>query len=168
MSPAPAVFVIFGAAVWEDGRASNAMRRRVEGALISAQGLPDALFLVSGGVGKQPPSEAAVMSKLLQDAGVLAGNILLDEASTDTLDSIRNCAEIVKSLPTIRDVVVCSDVYHIPRCRWLFKLFSIPTRSGKVASGRFQNTASRWLYYHLPECAALPWDTFSALIDLRG
>jgi vancomycin permeability regulator SanA len=129
--------------------------------------LRDALFLVTGGVGKHPPSEAAVMSKLLQEAGVREENILLDEASTDTLDSIRNCVAIMKSMPTIGDVVVCSDLYHIPRCRWLFKLYGISTHPGMIPSGRFQNTASRWLYYCLRECAALPWDTFLVLASAQ-
>ena len=66
MSPAHSVFVILGAAVRERDRASNAMRRRVEGALISAQGIPDTLFLVSGGVGEQPPSEGRVRTGSLR------------------------------------------------------------------------------------------------------
>jgi uncharacterized SAM-binding protein YcdF (DUF218 family) len=141
------------------------MRRRVEGALLSARDLPDALFLVSGGVGKHPPSEASVMRMLLQDAGIPIERILLDEAATDTLDSVRNCARILRSLPKYDDVIVCSDVYHIPRCRLLFKIYGIDTQSGKVASGRPQNKASRWLYYYVRELAAIPWDTLIALLS---
>lgn len=159
------VLVIFGAAVWKDGRASNAMRRRVEGALHSAAGVPNPLFLVSGGVGKYPPSEAQVMSTLLQEAGIPKASILLEEASLDTLQSVRNCARILKSLPEIGQVVVCSDVYHIPRCRWLFKLYGIATHSGDVVSGRLQNKILRWWYYYLRELGALPWDTLVALVS---
>lgn len=167
MSSAPSVFVIMGAAVWQGGKASNAMRRRVEGALSSAQGMQNALFLVSGGMGDHPPSEAAVMSGLLREAGVPAERILLDEASADTLESVRNCAGILKSLPSISGVVICTDLYHVPRCRWLFKLYGISTLPGRVASGRSQNRAWRWSYYYLRECAALPWDTFVALVSLK-
>jgi vancomycin permeability regulator SanA len=161
----PPVFVVMGAAVWEGGQPSNAMLRRVEGALSSAHGRPDALFLVSGGVGKHPPSEASVMATLLRDAGISSERILLDEASTDTLESVRNCARILKALPEFGDVIVCSDIYHIPRCRWLFKLYGVSTISGKVASGRSQNKASRWLYYYLREWAATPWDTLMVLLS---
>jgi vancomycin permeability regulator SanA len=163
---APSVFVILGAAVWSGGRASNAMRRRVNGALVSAKNVPNALFLVSGGVGKHPPSEAAVMAGLLRDAGVPEKNIVLDEASGDTLQSIRNCVRILKSLPSFAEVVVCSDVYHIPRCRWLFKLYGISTHAGQVPSGRSENKALRWWYYYLREIAAVPWDTILVLISL--
>jgi vancomycin permeability regulator SanA len=167
-SSAPSVFVIFGAAVWKDGRASNAMRRRVEGALRSARDARNAIFLVSGGVGEHPPSEAAVMSRLLQEAGVPEKNILLEEESTDTLQSVGNCVRILQSLTSSGDVVVCSDVYHIPRCRWLFKLYGISTRPGEVASGRSQNKLPRWWYYYLREFAALPWDTLMVLGSRAG
>jgi vancomycin permeability regulator SanA len=167
MNSIPSVVVVLGAAVWEGGRASNAMRRRIEGALLSARSLQCPFFLVSGGVGKYPPSEAMVMAGLLQEAGIPAERILFDEASTDTLESIRNCTDILRNLPKFDKVIVCSDVYHIPRCRWLFKLYGIATCPGMVASGRSQNTVARWLYYHLRECAAIPWDTLLALMS-RG
>ncbi len=157
--------MIFGAAVWEGGRPSNAMRRRVQGALRSAQELEEPIFLVSGGVGQHPPSEALAMSRLLQEAGVPEKCIVLDEASTDTLQSVRNCARIIKSMGSPGAVIVCSDVYHIPRCRWLFKLYGISTSSGKVASGRGENKARRWCYYYLRELAALPWDTIMAIVS---
>jgi len=162
---APSIFVILGAAVWSGGRASNAMRRRVNGALLSAKAAPDAVFLVSGGVGKHPPSEAAVMSALLREAGVPEERILLDEASSDTLQSIRNSVRILKSLSSFAEVVVCSDVYHIPRCRWLFKLYGVSARAGQISSGRSENKALRWWYYYLREFAAIPWDTLIVLIS---
>ena len=166
MSSAPTVVVVMGAAVWEGGQASNAMRRRIEGALQSARHAPDAVFLVSGGVGIHPPSEASVMAQLLQQAGIPGARILLDEAATDTLESVQNCASIIRSLPDHGDVIVCSDIYHIPRCRWLFKLYGVSTRSGTVASGRTQNKSSRWVYYYLREWAAIPWDTIAALLSM--
>ncbi len=154
--------------MWEGGLASNAMRRRIEGALLSAQDRKAALFLVSGGVGKHPPSEAAVMASLLRDAGVPSSQILLDEKSTDTLESVRNCVKILRSLPGFADVIVCSDIYHIPRCRWLFKLLGVSTRPGRVASGRSQNKLSRWAYYYFREIVALPWDTLLACVAIAA
>ena len=164
-SSAPPVFVIMGAAVWPDGQASNAMRRRVKGALACATGHPEALFLVSGGVGKQPPSEAEVMSGLLTESGVSKHNILQDAKSTTTLESVLNCTAILKELPATGSVLICTDVYHIPRCRWLFWLAGVPTLPGRVESGRRQNSISRWIYYYLREVVALPWDTFLLMVS---
>lgn len=155
----PTVFVIMGAAVWADRQASNAMRRRVKGALTSANGRPEAFYLVSGGVGKRPPSEAEVMASLLKESGVNAANILCDAKSTNTLESVRNCITILRQLPKFREVVICTDVYHIPRCRWLFMLLGVRTLPGQVETGRRQNSLGRWIYYYLREFAALPWDT---------
>ena len=165
---APPILVIMGAAVWSGGRASNAMRRRVEGALTSAGGNRNALFLPSGGVGKHPPSEARVMADLLLQAGVAEANILLDDTSTDTMSSVRNCARILRALPDFGEVLICSDVYHIPRCRWLFHLYGIQSRAGQVESGRDANTALRWTYYCLREVVALPWDTLLVLMSRIG
>ena len=164
--PSPSVFIIFGAAVWPGGQPSNAMRRRVAGALKTANGRPDALYLVTGGIGKHPPSEAAVMASLLQEAGIAPQRILLDEAATDTLESIANCARILKSLPAFGDVFVSSDTYHIPRCRLLFRLFGVSTLAAGVESGRPQNRLARWLYYYLREFAAIPWDVFLGILLL--
>ena len=167
VSAAPTVIVIMGAAVWEGGRASNAMRRRVEGALLSARGVSNPLFLPSGGTGKHSPSEAEAMSRLLQESGVPKRNILLEDTSRDTLQSVRNCSRILRSLHGFSQVFVCSDVYHIPRSRWLFKLYGIPSLPGAVRSGRAQNKAWRWWYYSLREFPALVWDTLVVFISGR-
>src|SRR5271169_3298746 len=125
-----------GAAVWS---ASDAMRRRVEGALASARDNPNALFLPSGGVGDDPPSEARVMVALLRQAGVAEESILIEEASYDTLSSVRHCVRMLRGLPRFGDVVICSDAYHILRCRWLFHLYGVSSRVGQVDSGWSQN-----------------------------
>ena len=152
-----------GAAVWEGGLPSNAMRRRVQAALTSAHNDPQALFLPTGGVGHHPPSEASVMAELLRQAGIAGQNILLEDQSHDTLSSVRNCVRMLRGLPAFGEVVVCSDTYHIPRCRWLFRLYGVATSAAQVASGRSQNSALRWCYYQIREIAAFPLDTLIVL-----
>ncbi len=154
-----------GAGVWTDGRASAAMRRRVQGALVSARDIPGALFIVSGGVGDNPPSEAHVMAVLLREAGIAKENVLLDEVSDDTLASVRNCVRILRNLPGFGDVFICSDVYHIPRCRWLFRLHGIASHAGHVESGRARNQTLRWAYYYLREAVAFACDTLLVLLS---
>ena len=157
------VLVIMGAAVWSGGRASNAMRRRVQGALASAESCSGATFLPSGGIGKYPPSEASVMASLLRECNVQEENIILEEASHDTLSSVRNCVKVIEGRDVQSKIIVCSDVYHIPRCRWLFYLYGIRSVGGKVQSGRTQNTLRKWIYYHVREIVAIPWDTILVL-----
>lgn len=158
------VFVVLGAAVWPGGVPSNAMCRRVRGAIASAQTSPNPLFLVTGAVGRNPPSEARVMQQILIDSGIAPDSILLEEASTDTLASVRNCSRIIHAMPNVHSVTVCSDVYHIPRTRWLFYLHGVRTRAGKVESGRTQTKLGKWLYYYLREIPAIVQDTFLSIV----
>jgi len=104
------------------------------------------------------------MARLLLENGFDKDQIILDELSKDTLSSVRNCCRIIAGLPDITSVIVCSDVYHIPRCRWLFYLFGVSTVPGKVANGRSENKLSRWIYYSLREVTAIPWDTIEVLV----
>jgi len=157
-----------GAAVWSGGYASIAMRRRVEVALANARGVCNALFLPTGGVGNYTPSEARVMAGLLRQAGIAEGRIVLDEASQDTLSSVRNCTRILRTLPAVRDIVICSDAYHLPRCRWLFYLYGIATRPGQVTGGDFRKRPLCGAYYCLREIAALPVDTLLLLMSRIG
>ena len=107
-------------------------------------------------------------AEVLQESGVPAQSILLEEASHDTLQSVRNCSRILHSMSGFSQVVVCSDVYHIPRCRWLLKLYGIPSLPGEVSSGKAQNKAWRWWYYCLRELPGLVWDTLVVLISGRS
>jgi vancomycin permeability regulator SanA len=157
------VFVVLGAAVWQGGVPSNAMRRRVRGALACAQQSSDPLFLVTGGTGRYPPSEAVVMQQLLMESGVAPENILLEEASADTLASVRNCARIIHSMEDVRSVTVCTDLYHMPRTRWLFYLYGIRNKAGQVEDGRKYTGLRKWIYYCLREIPATIQDSFLSI-----
>ncbi len=157
-----------GAAVWQGGVPSNAMKRRVSGAFDTARSLYDPLFIPTGGVGRFPPAEAEVMRDLLVELGVATSNILLEEAADDTLSSVRLCAGVLKRLSDVDEVYVCSDIYHIPRCRWLFKLYGVRTLAGRVESGRNYTGLMRWSSFYVREAAAIVWDTFLVLAGTRN
>jgi vancomycin permeability regulator SanA len=156
--------VIMGAAVKPDGSPSGAMRRRVEGALALGQSSPDPFYVTTGGVGRWGPPEADVMKAELQARGVPASRIATETASDDTLSSVVNCARIIREHGKPDGVFVCSDRYHIARCRWLFRLVGIPTRSANMPSGRSANGILRWSYYYAREIFAMPVDTLILLV----
>ena len=150
--------IIFGAAVNPNGEPSGALKRRLDSAL--AMKRPSTFFIVSGGIGKNKTvSEAEVMKSMLSNSGIKEENILMDEESIDTLASVVNCTAILKARKDYREVIICTDRYHIPRCRWLFLLFSISTKYQPVLSGLQANGIARWVYYYLREAAAIPYDT---------
>jgi vancomycin permeability regulator SanA len=150
-------FVIMGAAVRPDGSPSGAMRRRVEAAFALGRAASDAFYLATGGQGRFGPPEATVMTSLLEVAGVTNDHILVDTEAHDTLSSVLNCARILKTR-SFDSVIVCTDRYHVPRCRLLFWMLGIRTTKQVMPSGVGTAGLPRWIYYYLRECLALPWD----------
>ena len=156
------VFVIMGAEVRPSGELTGALRRRLEGALSLARNL-DATFVVTG-QGSGGRTEAVAMAAVLQANGVPRERIIQDPASHDTLSSVIQCANIIKRQTGVESVIVCSDRYHIPRCRWLFHLLHVPTLRGDMPSGLRANGVFRWTYYYLREAPAIVLDTILLLL----
>lgn len=107
------------------------------------------------------------MRSLLVDAGMPPEQVLLDEESMDTLDSIRACARILRSLEEVPSrVSVCTDRYHVPRCRLLFRLAGVRTVPIPIPSDRAAVGSRVWLRLILRELLATPVDAL--LLLLRG
>ena len=155
--------IIFGAAVLNNGEASGALRRRVTSALSPTLQLQDNYFLATGGVGKNNFSEAQVMRTLLLQSGIQENKIILDDKSNDTLASIVNCTRILKSGLSFDNIFVCTDEYHIFRCRWLFRMCGIRTKPFTVITGLGPNGIGKWIYYYIREFVAIPYDTILIL-----
>lgn len=152
------LLVVFGAAVRPDGSASPALARRVGYAAADAQADPRVDLFLSGGVGTYPPSEAAVMAELL--AGAIAPDrLILDEASADTLQTVRAAAAYARhhGYAAVRS---CTDAYHQPRVRMLFGLMGFASRPVRmVARGPRPLQAKMWTR----EMAAIPYDMVAGL-----
>ncbi|MFZ7092235.1 YdcF family protein [Primorskyibacter sp. 2E233] len=110
------VAVVLGAAVWEGGRPSPTLRRRA----LHAAGLWLAgevrAIVACGGVGRFPPSEAAVIKALCLGAGVHEAAIKLEDASTTTEENLRFVLPILQRLRA-KEVVIVTDRYHAARAR---------------------------------------------------
>lgn len=144
-----------GARVLPGGRPSGALRRRVAAAVAAAG--PATRFLVTGAVGGHPPSEARVMAELLRAAGVPEARIALEETGTDTLSSLIACVHILR-VAGARDVVVCSDAYHLPRCRAVLRALGVRAGAAPAHGARAATGTLRWLWALAREAAGLPWD----------
>ena len=159
MSAQAQCLVIMGAAVKPDGAPSGAMQRRVTSALILGQGSSTSYYLVTGGKGKFGPPEAEVMRSLLKDAGVSEDRIISEANSHDTLSSVIECAALLGSRSYLHPIIVCTDEYHVARCRLLFLLLGIATENRPMQSGRQANGPLRWTFYYVREFFAIPWDS---------
>jgi vancomycin permeability regulator SanA len=75
------VIVVLGAAVWAGGRPSPTLRRRVLHAVELLQCGHSDILILSGGVGKFPPSEARVMRRVAMSRGVARDKIIMEHFS---------------------------------------------------------------------------------------
>lgn len=153
----PRAIVIFGAAVWPDGRPSPSLRRRVAYGAAAARSDPDDLVFCSGGVGRFGPSEASLMRELLAGAGIDPSRIVLDEDSLDTLQNVVAAARFIHR-QGLDGAVVCTDRYHVARIRMLFTALGVASEPGPIAPGRGGTAPSYWLAMRARELAAYPYD----------
>ena len=145
-----AVVVILGCKVGPGGVPSPAMRRRVEVALGLARSLGTVLFVPIGGVGRFGPAEAFVMQRLLREAGVPDDAIHPVPEGTNTIHSLRACWPVLIAATRgldHSDVYVCTDRYHLPRCRAILRIWGASTRA--VARPRHQEGAGERSVYML-------------------
>ena len=150
------VIVVFGAAVWSEGRPSPALLRRTLHAVSLVQaGLSDHI-LVTGGLGKYPPSEARVMSDIALDSGLPPPSITMEERGTNTLFSAMECLKIIRSKGWSSALIV-TDRYHIPRSRFIFRALGIQADGNAPPGGCAANRKGRWFLFYVREFFAFPW-----------
>jgi uncharacterized SAM-binding protein YcdF (DUF218 family) len=83
-----------------------------------ARGLCDRVLLL-GGASSPGISEAAAAHRELLRLGVPTGvEIILEDASIDTLENLRNARDLLAAQP-VQPVALLSSRYHLARCAWL-------------------------------------------------
>ena len=157
-------FIIFGAAVGKDGKPSRTLETRVDNALVLARGMPDSIFLATGGVGRHGLAEAPMRDRLIA-GGVDPSAILVEDQATDTLESVIYCDRILRRRGDVAWVVPCTSGYHIPRCALLLRIVGYRVRRFPVPSDRRFLSPRRWAFYVAKEMLALPYD--AALLVAR-
>ena len=99
------------------------------------------------------------MADLLESAGVASHRIVCEDRSASTVASILNCTRLIRQRFNDPAVLVCTDLYHRPRARWLFRLAGLRVNTPPVPGGFSAISARRWVYYVLRELVAIPTDT---------
>lgn len=118
------VAILLGALVRPDGTASRTLRRRAEvAAALYHEGRVNQI-IATGGVGPHPPSEASATAAVLRELGVPEDAITLEERSRTTVENIRFAME---RLPHDASVVLVSDVWHLPRARFIARRLGLRT-----------------------------------------
>lgn len=148
--------VVLGAAVRKTGEASPALRRRLLHAVNLMREGRSRAMLVTGGLGKYPPTEAEVMKEIALREGIPAEHIFMEQEATSTFESVVLCSRIMRQHGWSTAIVV-SDPYHLFRTIVAFRAFGIRAIGSAAEGGRQDNRLWKWGYYYLREFVALPW-----------
>lgn len=112
--------VVAGCHVLPDGSPTVALKRRTELAVeLWKEGIAPRIVL-TGGVGKNGPSEAAVAAEVALGLGVPSEALILEERSTSTEENARFARD---ALGSSGPVIVVSDTYHVLRCERVFNRY---------------------------------------------
>jgi len=148
--------IVLGAAVRKGGNPSPALCRRVlHGIRLFRQGKADYL-LFTGGTGKYPPAEAAVMRQLAIAEGISPERIFTEEKADSTFTSAAYCARIMRENQW-KSALIVSDSFHILRSVFIFRCFGIRAEGNGTKQGRTAIGPFRWWLWHVREIIALLW-----------
>ncbi|MCC7426446.1 MAG: YdcF family protein [Alphaproteobacteria bacterium] len=165
---APEWIIVFGAGVLAGGAPSPALAARIGAAAAFARARPAARLIVTGGLGRHPPAEAVVMQRGLIAAGIAAARIRTEPTARDTLESALRVREMLAAQAPPACVYALSSAYHVPRCRLLLRLAGLPARAAPAPANEAARVGRwRWLYMHLRELPALPYDALLMLWHRR-
>ena len=152
----PGFAVVLGTQVLPGGRPSRTLDARTRhAARLYAEGKIDRI-LVTGGVGKHPPSEAEVMARILREEGVPGEAVLLEDEAESTWDSARLVAAVAAA-EGVSEVLVVTDPLHCVRTAAAFR------RAGLIAWAEPVYSSPMWRVpwlrrgQFLRESGALVW-----------
>jgi len=142
--------VILGAAQY-NGLPSPVLKARLDHALqLYQRGFAKAI-ITTGSYGPDPNySEAHVATEYLTEHSVDAGDIITEQASLTTHDSIRAASLLVKSKGW-KSVLVVSDGFHLFRIREMFADEGITAYTSPAPDSPIEYSASQRFWYSLRE-----------------
>lgn len=153
ISGEPETLVVLGANLWNH-EPSPILMERLEKAAEYMQEHPNTTVVVTGGMGDdEPVSEASCMARVLEERGIDASRIFLEEAATNTYENLKLTKELlVQRGMSAENLLVVSSSAHLARVRLLAGRngLRISTLAAPVPGGRVYQS-----YFYLREGAAL-------------
>jgi uncharacterized SAM-binding protein YcdF (DUF218 family) len=142
--------VVLGAAQY-NGRPSKVLKARLDHALdLYKQGYARTI-ITTGSYGPDPNySEAHVATEYLTDHGVDEADIITEQASVTTHDSIRAASLLVKS-KSWKTVLVVSDGFHLFRISKMFEDEGIKAYTSPAPDSPIEISASQRFWYSMRE-----------------
>lgn len=150
------LIVVLGAQVRAGGRPSRALTARARhagGMYFRGWTGP---FVVSGGVGEHPPSEAEIMASVLREQGVTEDLILREAASSSTRHSAHHVTVLARQLGATGAVLV-TDPLHCVRAASAFRAEGLRVRSEPATGSPMWREPRERLGQLLRESGAVVW-----------
>lgn len=148
--------VVLGAAVWPGGKPSPVLRDRLaRAAELYHEGVADKV-ICSGGVGKNPPSEAEAGKQFLLRAGVPEEDIILEPHSSSTYEQARRIKEICDR-EGFKSIALVTSFFHDRRAIQLFKGAGFDSiESARCTHERFEDL-NYWVAREALALALMNW-----------
>lgn len=149
------IVVVFGARVYADGRASDALADRVRTACRLYHGRLASVVVLSGGPGDGHIHETEAMLRMAIELGVPKEAILLDTEGVSTYATVRNTSLLFERTG-VGSVLAVSHFYHLPRIKMSYQrrgweVYTVPAEESYRLSAmpKFiaREVAALWVYY---------------------
>lgn len=164
------VAVVLGAPVAPDGTESPALARRIDAAVaLGTDGAVDRLLLTGGATTPGWPPEAEWMAGRLVQAGIARDRVIVEPRALTTRQNARHSLTLLRRMAEEAgrpdrpvDLLVVTDLWHLPRALMLFAVLS--RRMGMTVTLRghgVRPARPTWRWYAaqpLREAAALVAD----------
>ena len=109
--------IVLGAGLLDGNRVSKLLSDRLDkGIAIYRRNVPDCTLVCSGGQGAdETVSEAKAMRDYLVSKGIPPEDILMEDRSTDTMENVTFCRNLIDSRGGGKNVVITTNGYHVLR-----------------------------------------------------
>lgn len=123
--PKTDAIVVLGAAVWPGAKPSPVLSDRLlRAAELYKMGIAPKI-ICTGGVGKNPPSEAEVSKNFLINQGVAEKDILYENTSTSTAEQAKE-VKIICQQEGFKSIALVTSFFHEKRAIRIFELADFP------------------------------------------
>ncbi|MGE7690826.1 YdcF family protein [Lysinibacillus sp. NPDC097214] len=110
--------IVLGAKVKPGGIPSLSLKNRLEEAVKYMKKYPHVNVIVSGGKGRdEDRTEASVMLKYLQDNGIDANRIVVEDQSTSTYENLLYSKDLLPK--GTKKITIVSNDFHLKRAKYL-------------------------------------------------
>ena len=154
-APARPVAIVFGAAVYGNGRLSAVLRDRVDTAIALYHSGQVERLIMSGGAASGRYDEPLAMKQYAVDRGVAEGDVMTDHGGQRTYDTCYRARYVFD----VRDAVLVTQAFHLPRA--LLTCDGLGVRAVGAVADQQPYRGARW--YEMRETAATlvaAWDVF--------